>query len=178
MWTDPATGQVFYSVQYQRVPLNPDAFMPICVTEDDLTLDKQKRQIRNPNERTEDQEEVLRAGQSSIENLMANLIRDLNKVDEEPLSSQQFQDLLHERGACVRNLGKICTDAKLNHTRELAVIEILSRCEKLVIRDSLSVLSERSPDEPDDEAAASFSNNFTAASIKKCILNQLHNIFD
>jgi hypothetical protein len=54
MWTDPATGQVFYSVQYQRVPLNPDAFMPICVTEDDLTLDKQKRQIRNPNERTED----------------------------------------------------------------------------------------------------------------------------
>jgi hypothetical protein len=50
----------------------------------------------------------------------------------------------------VRHLGKICTDAKLNHTKELVVIEILSRCAKLVIRDSLSVLSERSPDEPDD----------------------------
>ena len=49
MWTDPTTGQAFYSVQYQRVPLNPDAFMPICVTEDSLIQDKKLRQVRNQN---------------------------------------------------------------------------------------------------------------------------------
>ena len=48
----------------------------------------------------------------------------------------------------MRHLGKICTEAQLNHTRELVVIEIVSRCAKLLIRDGLAVLAEAesSPD--------------------------------
>jgi hypothetical protein len=62
-------------------------------------------------QRTEDQEEVLRASQTTLDEVMKDLVRDLNAVDEDPLSPLQLQDLLHERGACVRHLGKVCTDA-------------------------------------------------------------------
>ena len=49
----------------------------------------------------------------------------------------------------MRHLGKICTEASLNHTREMVVIEIVSRCAKLLIRDGLTVLAETegSPEE-------------------------------
>lgn len=53
----------------------------------------------------------------------------------------------------MRHLGKVCTDAALNHTRELLVIEVISRCAKLLIRDGLSVLAETraTVDQPDNE---------------------------
>ena len=53
----------------------------------------------------------------------------------------------------MRHLGKVCTDAALNHTRELLVIEVISRCAKLLIRDGLSVLAETraTVEQPDNE---------------------------
>ena len=42
----------------------------------------------------------------------------------------------------MRNVGRIAMEAKMNHTKELAVIEVLSRCAKLLIRDGLVVLAE------------------------------------
>jgi len=55
----------------------------------------------------------------------------------------------------MRHLGKVCSEAALNHTRELLVIEVVSRCAKLLIRDGLAVLAEtRVPlDQDGDEEA-------------------------
>lgn len=53
----------------------------------------------------------------------------------------------------MRHLGKVCSEAALNHTRELLVIEVISRCAKLLIRDGLAVLAETrvTIDQPDHD---------------------------
>ena len=60
---------------------------------------------------------------------------------------------MHSRGLCMRHLGKVCSEAALNHTRELLVIEVISRCAKLLIRDGLAVLAETRAtiDQPDHD---------------------------
>ena len=42
----------------------------------------------------------------------------------------------------MRHIGKLCSEAALNHTRELLVMEVIARCAKLLIRDGLAVLAE------------------------------------
>lgn len=37
------------------------------------------------------------------------LVEDLNNVDEEALSSEQLERVMHERGLPMRHLGKLCT---------------------------------------------------------------------
>ena len=74
--------------------------------------------------------------------LVPQLVKDLNEVEEDPLSSSEITKMMHSRGLCMRHLGKVCSEASLNHMRELFVIEIVSRCAKLLIRDGLSVLAE------------------------------------
>jgi hypothetical protein len=59
-------------------------------------------------------------------------------VEEDPLSAKSLRSLLHRRGACIRHLGIISSEARLNHTKELVVLEIVSRCAKQVIRQQLS----------------------------------------
>jgi hypothetical protein len=51
--------------------------------------------------------------------------------------------LLHENGIPLRFLGKICTNSFFNHTREIAVIDIISRAAKLLFKDGLYILSEK-----------------------------------
>ena len=69
-------------------------------------------------------------------------MKELNEIDEDPLSAKDLSDLFHSRGLNMRHLGKVCSDSQLNHTRELLVIEVISRCAKLLIRDGLAVLAE------------------------------------
>ena len=57
----------------------------------------------------------------------------------------------------MRLLGKICTTAALNHTREIAVTEVVARAAKKLVKDGLVFLSE------DEEAG------FTTGNIKKCV---------
>ena len=59
------------------------------------------------------------------------------------MSSVELRDLMHGRGLCMRHLGRVCSEAALNHTREILVIEVISRCAKLLIRDGLAVLAEQ-----------------------------------
>ena len=59
----------------------------------------------------------------------------------------------------------------MNHVRELAVIEVISRCIKLLIRDGLTVLAET---DPNDTSAP---NAFTDQNIKRTILHYLLEIF-
>lgn len=99
------------------------------------------------------------------DNLTA-LINDLNNVDEDPLNSRELKKLMHEKGLPMRYLGKICTNAQLNHTREIAVIEVLSRAARMLIKDGLVYLSE------DEETG------FTSTNIKKCVQHYLHEIFN
>ena len=73
---------------------------------------------------------------------LTELIDDLNNIDEDPLNARELKTTLHKRGIPMRYLGKICTNAQLNHTREIAVIEIIARASKLLIRDGLVFLSE------------------------------------
>ena len=70
---------------------------------------------------------------------------------------------MHERGLNMRNVGRLAMEASMNHTKELAVIEVVSRCAKLLIRDGLNVLQEE--------------KRFTSENIKKCILHYIHEIF-
>ena len=49
----------------------------------------------------------------------------------------------------MRHLGVLSTEARLNHTRELVVMEIIARCAKLLIRRQLANVIEGMP-EPDN----------------------------
>jgi len=69
----------------------------------------------------------------------------------------------------LRYLGKICINAKLNHTREIVVMEIIARTAQKLIKDGLLYLSE------DEEAS------FTMNNIRKCVkhyLNEIFNVYD
>lgn len=94
------------------------------------------------------------------------MINDLNNVDEDPLSSEELKKVLHSRGIPLRYLGKICTGAGLNHTREIAVIEVISRAAKTLIKDGLIFLSE------DEEA------EFSNLNIRKSVHHYLKEIFN
>lgn len=111
------------------------------------------------------QQEIVRAGQKVKSESLAALVNDLNAVEEDPLNSRELKKVLHSRGIPMRYLGKICTTAELNHTREIAVIEVITRAAKLLIKEGLVFLSE-------DEDAA-----FTGNNIKRCIQHYLHEIF-
>ena len=77
----------------------------------------------------------------------------------------------------MRHLGKICTEASLNHTREMVVIEIVSRCAKLLIRDGLTVLAETegSPEESkSSEYVRNQQSKYTSTNVKKLILHYIH----
>ena len=104
-------------MQYQRVPLNVDAF-------------NKTAHFKTTAHRTEDQEEIIRASQNSI--AVPQLITDLNNIDEDPLSSEALKSLIHRRGICVRHLGIICSQVSLKHTREIILIEVASRCARIV----------------------------------------------
>jgi len=112
-----------------------------------------------------DQEEIVRASQALKDEGLSGLINDLNNVDEDPLNSDELKQVMHSRGLPLRLLGKICTNAALNHTREIAVTEVVARAAKKLVKDGLVFLSE------DDEAG------FTMHNIKKCVQHYLHEIF-
>ena len=83
----------------------------------------------------------------------------------------------------MRHLGKVCADASLNHTRELLVIEVVSRCAKLLIRDGLAVLAEtratvEQPGNDDEEVKEVANNSFTLLNIKHSVIHYIHQIFD
>jgi len=101
------------------------------------------------------------------EQAMVRRLEDLNSGEVDPLDSDSLRKLMHERGLNMRNVGRLAMEAKMNHTKELAVIEVVARCAKLLIRDVLTVLAETSPSE----------KRFTTENIKKCILHYLHEIF-
>lgn len=89
-----------------------------------------------------DKEEVIRACLKMKDELLTDLIHDLNNIDEDPLSSEELKKVMHKRGLPLRYLGKICSHAALNHTREVAVIEIIARASQILIKDGLVFLSE------------------------------------
>ena len=92
--------------------------------------------------RTEDQDELYRASLRISEEILPQLVQDLNQIEEDPLSTKDLIDLMHSRGVCMRHIGKLCSEAVMNHTRELLVMEVIARCAKLLIRDGLAVLAE------------------------------------
>ena len=92
--------------------------------------------------RSEEQEEVYRASLKISDEIIPQLVKDLNDLEEDPLSSNEITKMMHTRGLCMRHLGKVCSESSLNHIREMFVIEVVSRCAKLLIRDGLSVLAE------------------------------------
>jgi hypothetical protein len=78
----------------------------------------------------------------------------------------------------MRNVGRIALECSMNHTKELAAIEVISRCAKLLIRDGLTVLAETSAEELGAyEAVEGGLNRFTSENVKKCILHYIHEIF-
>ena len=85
---------------------------------------------------------MYRASLRITEELIPKLIKDLNDIDEDPLCARDLAKLFHSRGLCMRHIGKVVAEAQLNHTREFLVIEVISRCAKLLIRDGLGVLAE------------------------------------
>ena len=107
----------------------------------------------------------MRACQRMKDQNLQLLITDMNNIDEDPLSSEELKNLMHRRGLPLRYMGKICTLAELNHSREIAVTEVIARAVKIIIKDGLQFLSE------DDEAG------FTSVNIKSCVLHYLHEIF-
>lgn len=113
-----------------------------------------------------DQEELTRSISKLKDETLTDLLQDLNTMDEDPLNSLELKQLMHRRGIPMRFLGKLCTNSKFNHIREIAVIEIISRAAKLLIRDGLVFLSE------DRDAG------FTCKNINKCVTHYLHEIFN
>ena len=76
--------------------------------------------------------------QNTKDSSIVLLVADLNELDEDPLTADALRELLHRRGVCMRHLGLISSAVRLNHTKELLVIEIIARCAKRVIRQRLA----------------------------------------
>ena len=124
---------------------------------------------------------MYRASLKVTDEIIPQLVKELNDVEEDPLSAQEIAKMMHARGLCMRHLGKVCAEASLNHTRELLVIEVVSRCAKLLIRDGLSVLAEtRIPIDQDngEEAKEPSPSQFTGFNVKASVLHYIHQIFD
>ena len=81
----------------------------------------------------------------------------MNNIDEDPLNSEELKYAMHSLGIPLRLLGTICTKSALNHTREIAVTEVVARSAKKLIKDGLLFLSE------DEESG------YTTENIKKLI---------
>lgn len=97
--------------------------------------------------------------------MIGALIADLNELEEDPQSAHELKTMLHERGIPMRYLGKLCTEAHMNHIREIAVIEVIARSTKAIVRNALASLSQ-------EEAEA-----FTKDSIRKCVHDHLRGLF-
>jgi hypothetical protein len=111
------TRRKVYEPQFKLIPLNSDAFH----------MDISQIPVGMEQEYQKDKDEVIRACLRMKDEALSELIHDLNNIDEDPLSSDELKKVMHKRGLPLRYLGKICSHAALNHTREIAVIEIISR---------------------------------------------------
>lgn len=60
-------------------------------------------------EKISDQEEILRAAQKLKDEVIGKLVEELNNVEQDPLSGDQLETLMHQRGINMRILGRICT---------------------------------------------------------------------
>lgn len=79
-----STGQRYDEMQFKRVPLNGDAFTLLC-----------QENNKNPKERTEDQEEIIRCSQNVRDVCLTSLLSDFNDVVEDPFTSEQLKTILH-----------------------------------------------------------------------------------
>ena len=69
----------------------------------------------------------------------------------------------------------------MNHTREIVVIEVVSRCAKLLIRDGLAVLAETEAglgEQVTGDYKDGTVSKYTSENVKKLILHYIHQIFD
>ena len=135
------------------MPLNPDAYFH-------LSNGKEKA------DKISEQEEILRAAQKLKDEVIGKLLDDFNNVEVDPLNGEQLKRVMHSCGINMRYIGRLCTQAELNHIRELCVIEVIARSAKLLIKDGLTFLA-------DDEEAG-----FQTQNIKKCVLHYLLEIFN
>ena len=75
---------------------------------------------------------------------MLGFIQDIDEFYEEIISSVDLVTKMQSRGINSRYLGVIAKDSKFNHIRELAVIEILAKSIKNILKDALAQLQEDS----------------------------------
>ncbi len=62
-------------------------------------------------QRTEDQEELYRASLRVTDEIIPQIVKELNEIEEDPLSGKDLLELFHSRGLNMRHLGKVCADA-------------------------------------------------------------------
>jgi hypothetical protein len=74
--------------------------------------------------------------------VIGKLLDDFNNIEIDPLNGEQLSRAMHSRGINLRYIGRICTQADLNHIRELCVIEVIARSAKLLIKDGLTFLAD------------------------------------
>ena len=81
-WRNPQTGQIFTEAQYMKVPLNPDAFNQGEESDKEWLNPEQLKSVKA------DQDELLRISQASSDDRVRVLVRDLDSLQEDPLSGQ------------------------------------------------------------------------------------------
>ena len=84
------------TMQFARVPLNPDAYFHLSNGKDKA-------------DKISEQEEILRAAQKLKDEVIGKLIDDFNNLDADPLNGEQLTRVLHSRGINLRYIGRLCT---------------------------------------------------------------------
>ena len=117
-------------VPYKLIPLNPD--VKIDSLEDDSETHTQLNHVDNLRKSTQKLEEFG----------LKTFISDLNYLEEDVFSPHHLVQLMNERGINEIFLGKIASECKYNHVKEMAVIEIIATSMDKVISDGLNLMWE------------------------------------
>jgi hypothetical protein len=90
------TGHRYLTMQFARVPLNPDAYFHLSNGTDKA-------------DKISEQEEILRAAQKLKDEVIGRLINEFNSVEVDPLNGEQLTRIMHARGINISYIGRLCT---------------------------------------------------------------------
>ena len=92
------TGHRYLSMQFARVPLNPDAYFHL-----------NNGGGRDKADKISEQEEILRGAQKLKDEVIGKLVDEFNSVEVDPLNGEQLTRIMHARGINIRYIGRLCT---------------------------------------------------------------------
>lgn len=123
-WKNSDTGEICFRPPNRKIPLNPDAFDSLAVSDPN-------------NERDQATLNLLFTRVSN--GLVEDLVKELNGTQDYMLvDAEHLAQLAHSKGINLRHLGRLTYQASCNYVKEIALILVISRGIKNLVREALA----------------------------------------